>query len=176
MVCNSGVSLTPIINGQTYHFDYGGLYDGLFVMTDQETGSLWNHVTGEAMHGPLTGERLPLSNLRQMDVARALELDADMRVALSERPIGTRENLFAPTKTDAAIPGPFIETLGAEDTRRPRMDVGLGIWTDSTRRYYPMERVREQSNALVDTVDGRHLLVYLEPEDRHTLSAVCQRV
>ena len=171
MVCNSGVSLTPVIDGQTYHFDYGGLYDGLFVMTDQETGSLWNHVTSEAMHGALAGTRLPIANLRQMDVARALALDADMRVALSDRPLRSGNGRFAPSKTDVAIPDAFVETMGTEDTRRPRMDIGLGIWTDTTTRYYPMDRVREQGNALVDVVDGRPLLVYIEPETA-TLAAL----
>ena len=51
------------------------------------------------------------------------------------------------------------------------MDIGLGIWTDTTTRYYPMDRVREQGDALVDVVDGRHVLVYIEPETA-TLAAL----
>ena len=158
-MCNSGVSLTPVIDGQTYHFDYGGLYEGLFVMTDQETGSFWNH--GEAMHGPLAGQRMPVSNLRQTDVARALATHPELRVALSDQFL---ENRWDPASVDVTIPKAFEPTLGAEDERRPRMDIGLGIWTDTTTRYYPMDRVRERGNALVDVVDGRQLLVYIEPE------------
>jgi hypothetical protein len=58
----------------------------------------------------------------------------------------------------------FIETLGKEDDRRPRMDMGLGIWTGKTRRYYPMERIRANGEALVDQLDGRRVLIYIEPE------------
>ena len=57
----------------------------------------------------------------------------------------------------------FIVTLGPEDQRRPRMDMGLGIWTDSSQRYYPLETLRSEGSYLVDTVDGRDLLVILEP-------------
>ena len=65
----------------------------------------------------------------------------------------------------------FIETLGKEDTRRPRMDMGLGIWTSSTRRYYPMELIRKRGEAFIDDVDGRKLLVYIDP-DTYTPSAL----
>ena len=51
MVCNSGVSLIPDINGEMHHFVNSGLYDALFIMEDEETKTLWNHVTGEALYG-----------------------------------------------------------------------------------------------------------------------------
>jgi hypothetical protein len=57
----------------------------------------------------------------------------------------------------------FIVTLGQEDQRRPRMDMGLGIWTNSSQRYYPLETLRNQGNYLADNIDGRDLLVFLEP-------------
>ncbi len=36
----------------------GILYQSSFVMYDQQTGSLWVHVTGRAEHGPLKGKQL----------------------------------------------------------------------------------------------------------------------
>jgi hypothetical protein len=57
----------------------------------------------------------------------------------------------------------FSETLGTEDTRRERMEVGLGIWSDSARRYYPLEVLRDQGRAIVDQFDGRPLVIYLDP-------------
>ena len=46
------------------------------------------------------------------------------------------------------------------------MDLGLGIWTDTTRRYYPVERIREHGEALIDEIDGRQLAAppYALPE------------
>lgn len=57
----------------------------------------------------------------------------------------------------------WLPTLGQEDARRPRMDLGLGVWTGTTRRFYPMEIVRGSGGAVIDTLDGRTLLVYLDP-------------
>jgi len=44
------------------------------------------------------------------------------------------------------------------------MDMGLGIWTQTTRRYYPVQRIRERGGAFIDRLDGRRVLIYLDPE------------
>lgn len=149
------------------HFDNVGLYDGLFVMQDRESKTLWNHISGEAMFGPHVGRTLgPVGNLLQMTVEEVLEFDPSAQVAISDRPY-TRSGGRSGTPgqgnlgADAELMPMFIETLGEEDPRRPRMDMGLGIWTATTRRYYPMEEIREQG-AIIDTLDGRDVLVYIE--------------
>ena len=174
--------MVPTIDGRMGRFDNVGLYDGLFVMQDRETRTLWNHITGEALYGPMVGRTLgPLGNVLQMTVRQALTLDPAMRVAISDgayfvagRQRGTAPGLgggrgAAPggghrLSPDAALSDMFITTLGREDTRRPRMDLGLGIWTDRTWRYYPIERIRERGEAFIDRIDGRTVLVYVDPE------------
>jgi len=186
-----------------HHFDNVGLYDALFVMQDRESKTLWNHITGEALYGPMVGRSLgPVSNVLQMNVTQALVLDGDLRVAISDRAYfaggrqfgtaagfgGGRGRASAPPGAargaaargggrggrgldpDASLMDMFVETLGQEDTRRPRMDMGLGVWTGSVRRYYPMEVVRERG-AFFDEIDSRRALVYLDP-DTFTPAAV----
>jgi hypothetical protein len=136
--------LVPTINDKMHHFNNVGLYDALFVMQDTETKTLWNHITGEAVYGPLVGRTLgPVSNLLQMNVKQALEMDPAMKIAISDRPyvaggrqFGTARGGLSPRSSvgnpNAQLSPMFIETLGKEDTRRPRMDMGLAIWTDKT--------------------------------------------
>lgn len=149
------------------HFDNVGLYDGLFIMQDQESKTLWNHITGEALYGPYVERTLgPIGNIMQMTVEEALEFDPAAQVAISDRPYaGAGGRSGTPgqgTLSDnAQLMDMFIETLGEEDTRRPRMDMGLGIWTDETRRYYPMETIRERG-AIIDRLEGRDILIYIE--------------
>lgn len=170
-----------------HHFNNVGLYDALFVMQDTDTRTLWNHITGEALYGPLVGQALgPLSNLFQMNVKQALEIDPKMQVAISDRPYFAGGKQFgsasgfgrggglgparatgprpAPGNPNARLSDMFIQTLGKEDSRRPRMDMGLGVWTGVTRRYYPMEVIRHRGEALIDELDGRKVLIYIEPE------------
>jgi hypothetical protein len=174
--------LVPIIDGKLHHFTNVGLYDGIFVMQDSETKTFWNHITGEAMYGPLVGRVLgPIGNLLQLNVKQALAMDPKMQIAISDRVYfaggrqfgsagagspgaggGTRQD--GKPNPNAEMSARFVSTLGKEDPRRPRMELGLGIWTAATHQYYPMERIRERGRALVDELDGRKVLVYIDPE------------
>jgi hypothetical protein len=193
VVCNSGTRLVPTIDGTMHHFDNVGLYDALFVMQDQESKTLWNHITGEAQYGPLVGTSLgPVGNLLQMNVEQALELDPSMHVAISDRryfaggrafdgngPVVEAGGAGSPAgpagrgRAGGAGAGPggrnelspmFSATLGAEDTRLPRMSMGLGVVTAETVRFYPMDRIVERGEALIDEIGGRRLLVYVDPD------------
>jgi hypothetical protein len=149
-----------------HHFDNVGLYDALFVMQDQESKTLWNHISGEALYGPHVGMTLgPVGNLLQMNVDDALEYDPDMQVAISDRPFTGRSGVpgQGSLSENSQLMGMFIETLGEEDTRRPRMDMGLGIWTPESRIYYPMEEIRARDNVFIDSLDGRDVLVFIDP-------------
>jgi hypothetical protein len=176
-----------------HHFDNVGLYDALFVMQDKESKTLWNHITGEAEYGPLVGRTLgPIENLLQMDVKQALQLDPKMQIAISDRAYFAGGKQFgtaagfgpgrgadagrggrggraggprpAPGNPNAQLSAMFIETLGKEDARRPRMDMGLGVWSNTTRRYYPLDLIRDRGNAFVDEIDGRTMLIYVDRE------------
>ncbi len=172
--------MVPTIDGRLHHFSNVGLYDGVFVMQDAESKTLWNHITGEALYGPLVGRNLgPVGNLLQMNVKQALAMDPKVQVAISDRIYfagGRQFGSAGSPGTGGAVsrvngPNPnaemsarFILTLGKEDPRRPRMELGLGIWTGATRRYYPMERIRERGRAFMDQLDGRKVLIYIDPE------------
>lgn len=177
MVCNSGASLVPDINGKMHHFNNVGLYDALFVMQDAETKTLWRHIDGQALYGPMVGRSLgPVGNLLQMNVQQALGADPQTRIAISDRPYTAGGKQFgggrgvpggrgrgAPSENAQLMPM-FSQTLGKEDTRRPRMELGLGIWTSNTHRYYPVAVIRDRGRAFIDSVDGKRTLIYIDPE------------
>lgn len=148
-----------------HHFLNVGLYDGLFIMQDVETETLWNHITGEALYGEMVGHAMPVSNLLQMTVAQALQMNPDIEVAISDQPIGGDRpgRNMGPENEKAELMGEFSATLGTEDKRRERMEVGLGLWSDTARKYYPLSSLREAGRVLVDEFDGQSLLVYIDP-------------
>ena len=177
--------MVPTIDGQLHHFTNAGLYDGLFTLYDAESHTLWNHVTGEAEYGPLVGRTLgPPGNELQMNAKQALDLDPKTEIAISDRvyfaggkQFGTAGGLGpgrggggggaqgrGGPNPDTVMSDRFRGTLGTEDQRRPRMELGLGVWTDSTRRYYPVTRIRDHSGAFLDRLDGRAVLIYIDPE------------
>ena len=60
-----------------------GLYNGLVLLIDDETHTYWDHITGEAVHGPRRGERLEAWNLPLTTGERALADEPWLRLARS---------------------------------------------------------------------------------------------
>jgi hypothetical protein len=52
----------------------------------------------------------------------------------------------------------------AEDTRLPRLEMGLGIWTPKAAHFYPFKTMNMLDNILFDEIDGERLIVYIDPE------------
>jgi len=167
VVCNTGVRMAPRIESTVHHFSEHGLYDGLFLMRDEESGTFWDHMTGEAVYGSLVGTRLPVSELRQTTVRQILAEDRDALVALSNQAIRTNDDL----KLDGLLGSVrvrlnrfFSGTIEEEDGRRPTMDLGLGLWGTGEPIYYPYETIVDGGeNAVIDEFGGRRVLVYLDP-------------
>lgn len=156
-----------MVDGKIHHFGARGLYNGLFLLGDQESGSFWDHITGECVYGPLKGHRLDVFSLLHTNVARALASHPDGRIAISKQSLIQKVMSFVMERGRRSrrglLPPGFKKTMGEEDTRRPRMDIGLCVWTDTTHRYYPLERLNAGDGALIDEFEGRRLLVYIDP-------------
>jgi hypothetical protein len=160
LACNTGMGMTPRVDGRALHFVMAGTYDGLVLMRDEETSTIWNHITGAAVHGPLKGKQLPTYNVLHMSAARALETYPNLRVAISDQPF-RRESFLQKLGRRVGLSNKrfFRETVTHEDTRRPTMDLGLGVWSRATHRYYPLEYLTAAGNVIVDQLDGRTLVV-----------------
>ncbi len=165
MVCNTGAGLTPSVDDEVRLFNEQGLYNGLFLMADDKTGTYWNHMTGEAVYGPEVGKRLEVHNVRHTTVAQILTEDPETRVALSEHQRAQRGRgpLSAILSGFQRLSRMFLNTIDKQDERRPTMDLGLGIWDGSTQRYYAHETIMAQNKAVLDSFGGRTILVYYDP-------------
>lgn len=167
--------MTPIVNGNVHTFAQMGLYDGLFLMGDAETVSYWDHITGECVYGPLQGHRLEVGQLHHLTAAQTLAAYPEAQIAISKMPLWQRLmgriQRFGAMRKNGVLPPRFRGSMGEADERLPRMEMGLGIWTNKTQRYYPMHTLKQAGEALWDQMDGRDLLIYLDPAT-HTPTAV----
>jgi hypothetical protein len=143
------------------------MYNGLVLLGDQESGSYWDHITGECLHGPLKGYKLEEFPLLQMTVIQALSGYSEMQVAISQLPFGPRMLAFfmewSRKSKRGFLPPVFKKTMGKEDNRRPPMDQGLGVWTNTTQKYYPIEYLHKHRGVLIDELNGRGILIYVDP-------------
>jgi len=135
-----------------------GLANGLAVMADQETRTLWDHITGEAIEGPLEGHRLEWWPIRVTTVEAALEEWPDLLMLVSDyrslpqRFMGMVQNKKINAK--GWLPPGFRDTMSGEvDPRLDEMTQGLGVVVDDEGRFYPMEGIPE--GGLIDDWNGR---------------------
>lgn len=184
MACNTGISSVPRIDGTAYEFRVCGLHNGLALMEDLQTRSYWDHTTGECIHGPLRGKVLPeVRPLRYVSPRNAVRHHPHARIALSRPTLRQRllERVFLNRMLTPKghLPFLFAPSMSKGDERRPRMELGLGVWWPGTTRFYPMETIQDHGNALVDTVGDRRVLVFIDPGAHapvaaHTEARECQ--
>lgn len=168
-LCNAGGIFNAAVEGRVYHFAAQGLYDAMTLMADQETRSFWNHVTGACLYGTLAGAQLPrLGSLLQMTAAAAYAASPQALFTVMDR-LSERQKHWAEEGNTVYRLAPeydFDDELRANsrplDERLPRFDMGLGLWTDTTRRYYPVTVLYQHHNALIDVVDGRSVVVVFD--------------
>ena len=158
-VCNSGVGLTPKAEEQVLHFRAGGLYNGVVILTDDETQSYWDHITGKAVYGSLTGTQLDVWSLEMTTVGAALAQDTDLTLLRSQQqPILSRamqvlQWLFGQLNI---LPSFFLKTMPAVDDRLPKMTMGLGVVVAGEARFYPASTLEKETT---DQWNGRALFV-----------------
>jgi hypothetical protein len=160
--------MTPSIDGSIHTVAEHGLYDGLFLLRDDETETFWDHMTGEAVYGPLVGRALEIANLRQTTAGQILAEDPDALIAVSDHErVEARDERVSLSgllsRVGRGLSAMFSETVAEEDVRRPTMDLGLGVWSGDAAVYYPYDLVVDADRAVMDIFEGERILVYLDP-------------
>ncbi len=151
-----------MVDGRIHHFGAIGLINGLAVLADRETRTHWDHISGAAFSGPLSGHQLPAWPIRMTTVAAALDENPDISLYLSGyRSLAWKiAQILYPRFIHARVwlPFPFYASMNSPiDARLDKLTQGLGVIVDHTARYYPMQYI--PANGLEDDWDGRVLIV-----------------
>ena len=162
-MCSSGVGFDPIVNGVQYTFDVAGLYNGLFVMSDRATGSIWTHYDGTVLTGPLaeTGVALeiqPLIHLRWEDWTARYP---DSEVLAWDDRFADRYFDFEPGM--AGMGPQFLRTILHSDDRLPEEELVLGVDTGSATNAYVLRDV-SGFTVLNESIGGEAVVVVLDPK------------
>jgi hypothetical protein len=59
-LCHTGLVWSRVMDGKTLHFRLAGINNGNALLRDEETSTVWQQSTGEAIFGPLKGRQLEM--------------------------------------------------------------------------------------------------------------------
>jgi len=165
--CNMGTAFSPILDGRVHHFSATGVYHGMAIIRDRETGSYWEHTTGECIHGELRGRQLETYPARYLLAKQLLESMPSALIVIEDHSWIHRlldrllmQDFLTP---EGHMPAPFRLSMGEGDNRLPEMQLGLGVWIKGRARFYSTKVLEAHNNVLIDTLSQEKLLIYIDP-------------
>lgn len=163
-----------MLNGKVHWFGVPGIVNGLAVMRDEETGSVWDHITGECFQGPLEGQKLDFWHVNLTNVAAELIshpetilLKSDYRSLKSFVMKLVSKRLGYNHKGTILMPK-FRKSMHKKiDPRLPEGEQGLGL-VDGTEqgKFYPVKMIPEGGEGeVIDEWLGRKVRIKRNPLD-----------
>jgi len=152
------------VDGRQLHFHLAGINNQNFIMRDEETGSWWQQVTGEAIQGPLKGKRL-----RQV-------FHDELTFALwkKERPAGrvlrpneetAKAGNYAPANWEERMAKVPVTTSAVIDGSLPPRTLVVGITLNGAATAYPVDAVVKQK-LILDELGGVPIFVAVGDDGR----------
>jgi Protein of unknown function (DUF3179) len=156
------------VNGRQLHFHLAGINNQNFIMRDEETGSWWQQVTGEAINGPLKGQRL----------RPVFHDELTFKLWKSEKPFGrvlrpneavARANRYAPHNWEERMVTVPVATSHVVDPSLSARTLVAGITVNGSAKAYPFAALERQS-PILDQLGGIPIIVVLG-EDKKSVRA-----
>jgi len=151
-----------VVQGKTLTFGVSGkLWNNALVMYDRETNSLWSHVSGAAIRGPLQGKRLTMLAATPRVTWAAWRRLHPNTLALS---VNGRQDVafdtYADYHADAGRTGLFA--VRRPDRRAQPKEMVLGVALGPASKAYRHAFLRKR-RLVSDVVGGTPVLVWFDP-------------
>ena len=137
------------VGGQVLHFHLAGINNQNFIMRDEETGSWWQQVTGEAIFGPLKGQRLRSMMHDELTFGLWKREKISGRVLRPDEAIA-RAGKYAPANWEERMTKVPVTTSQSLDAALDPRALVIGLTINGASRAYPYDAVLKQSPILDD--------------------------
>lgn len=152
------------VNGQRLTFEVVTIYRRNMMMRDRQTGTLWQHATGEAVYGPLKGAQLePLGG--ELIRWEAWKAEHPNTLAAIDPPDARRSFVpehvlrFMLWRFTMKIYTPSLTRL---DRRLPAHEEVVGLTLNGEAKAYPMALLRERGS-ITDQLGGAPVRLAYDP-------------
>lgn len=173
MICSSGIGFDARIDEQRLIFGFEGIYQGTAVLYDQDTGSLWMHLTGRCFAGVRKGRQLtPLPSGRHTTWAEWRRNYPQTTVLARERHFeggGADEGYFEPGSSRSGsdyLPRGFRRTIEVTNDALPPSTLVYGIRIGDTARAYSLDMLRARGGVYEERVGDVNITVWFDPASR----------
>ena len=145
-----------------------GIYNGVFTMWDEQTGTTWSHLDGVAIEGPLGGDQLALLPLVTTTWAswRAEYPDTTVLEINTEHQNQYRENLRIGAD---GLRGRFVDSIEQIDERLPLNELVIGVIAGDEARAFPISG-SGGSAPMQATVGGVPVVILEDGDGQATLA------
>lgn len=161
------------MDGRRLRFRLTGINNQNFIMQDEQTGSWWQQVTGQAVLGPLKGRQLRLVDHDQLSFAIWKRETARGRVLKPDEAIARRAK-YAPPDWEDRIGKLPVPVAAAAGPPVPPRTLIVGLLIDEAAKAYPLDAL-QPSRVLIDTLAGIPLALVLG-EDGRSIRAFERRI
>ena len=146
-----------MVDGTALTFEVLGLLKDVFTMVDRQTGTVWQHLDGSAVRGPLKGRRLEIVPLQLSYWGEWRRSHPDTVVLSPDTPFSNRYRDVTTARFD------FREaTFGDERMRSNTLVVGVEV--DGRFKGYPVDKVRASGGVVNDTLAGAEILIVYDAD------------
>jgi hypothetical protein len=164
------------VNGQRLIFQVAGVYRRNMIIRDRQTGTLWQHATGEALLGPLKGAQLQPLGGELTRWSKWKEMNPHTSLAVEPIPEHGRfpgliprdrlEYLLETFSTNYAAPG-FVT-----DNRLPMHEEIVGVSLAGVDRAYPLVVIRNQG-VIHDRIGENSIAIVYDDDADHVNAFNC---
>jgi hypothetical protein len=143
-----------VVNGQTLKFHLAGINNQNFIMRDEQTGSWWQQISGEAIQGALKGQKLAPVDYDEISFGLWKRENPNGRVL---RPEG--EKLESADWEAQVAKMPVRVATKLDNVLEPRTLV-VGVVAGGNAKAYPFSTLEKQS-PILDMVGGKFIVLFL---------------
>lgn len=154
------------IDGRKLTFHLIGINNQNFLMQDDQTGSWWQQITGEAVHGPMKGKRLELVFHDEISFAGWKSENPRGRVLKPDDSAPWRR--FSDNWEVKTASLPVVTPVGKDEPFPPR-ELIVGVRLGDKAKAYPLAALQHQSP--VEDVVGGIPIVLVVGEDGRSVRA-----
>ncbi len=158
-LCHTGLIWNPVIDGKTLHFRLAGINNGNALLRDEETSSIWQQSTGEAIFGPLKGRQLDMVPSDELTFALWRKEQPQGQVLKPDAPY---EAEYDPKDWEQHV----ARTRTVVDTTKSGIgphQLMIGVSVAGQSKAYPIEAVLA-AKIIQDRIDGSPVVLVVGPD------------